>query len=85
MPLFDYITNYNHSSSSFQILINTTIIPFLSYNFSKYEPIRYEQIMHYTWMAFPIAETATGLVGVIMYIILIRDWKKENKISGNVC
>lgn len=41
--------------------------------------------MHYTWMAFPIAETATGLVGVIMYIILIRDWKKENKISGNVC
>lgn len=41
--------------------------------------------MYYNWMAFPIAETATGLVGVIMYIILIRDWKKENKISGNVC
>ena len=41
--------------------------------------------LNYTWIAFPIAETSTGLVGLIMYIILMRDWKKEDKISGNVC
>ncbi len=35
--------------------------------------------VNYVWIAFPIAETASGLLGIIFYIIQIHNW---NKISN---
>ena len=32
--------------------------------------------INYVWIAFPISETITGLVGIILYIFQIKKWKK---------
>ena len=31
--------------------------------------------LNYTWIAFPISETVSGVVGLIMYLLQIRKWK----------
>ena len=31
----------------------------------------------YTWIAFPISETVTAIVGIILYIYQIKKWKNE--------
>ncbi len=31
--------------------------------------------LNYTWIAFPVSETITGVVGLIMYLLQIRKWK----------
>ncbi len=35
--------------------------------------------VNYTWLAFPIAETTTGFVGLILYFIQVHKWKKIDK------
>lgn len=34
--------------------------------------------LEYTWLAFPISETISGGVGLIMYIAQLRRWKRES-------
>lgn len=40
--------------------------------------------VNYVWIAFPISETVTGLVGIILYIFQIKKWKKEESINKNL-
>ena len=35
--------------------------------------------LDYTWLAFPISETISGGVGLLMYIAQLRRWKTEDK------
>ncbi len=39
--------------------------------------------VNYTWIAFPIAETTTGLVGIILYMIQIHKWKNIDLENTN--
>ncbi len=39
--------------------------------------------VNYTWIAFPIAETTTGIVGIILYIIQVNKWKKIDLTNDN--
>ena len=34
--------------------------------------------LDYTWIAFPMAETITTAVGLILYVMQIKKWKKES-------
>ncbi len=34
--------------------------------------------VNYTWIAFPIAESFTGLLGLLFYIFQIKSWNKES-------
>lgn len=36
--------------------------------------------VEYVWIAFPIAETLTGIIGLIMYVIQINHWKKDDSV-----
>lgn len=40
--------------------------------------------VNYVWIAFPISETATGLVGIILYILQIKKWKSINNSKKNI-
>ena len=35
--------------------------------------------LNYCWIAFPVAETVTAVVGVIMYVVLLKKWTVEGK------
>ncbi len=37
--------------------------------------------VNYTWIAFPISETITALLGIIFYINTVKSWKKETEAS----
>ena len=40
--------------------------------------------LDYTWLAFPIAETVSGAVGLIMYAAVLRKWKAQPAESEKV-
>ena len=37
--------------------------------------------VEYVWIAFPIAESLTAIIGLILYFIQIRQWKKNDDVS----
>lgn len=39
--------------------------------------------VNYVWIAFPISETVTGLVGIILYVFQIKKWKNINNSNKN--
>ena len=40
--------------------------------------------LDYTWIAFPVAETITTIIGFAMYIAQLKAWKKEQALEGDV-
>lgn len=40
--------------------------------------------LDYTWIAFPVAETLTTIIGLILYIKQLRAWKEEKRLEGGV-
>ena len=37
--------------------------------------------VNYTWIAFPISETLTALLGIVFYINTVKSWKKETETN----
>lgn len=40
--------------------------------------------LDYTWIAFPVAETITTIIGFAMYIAQLKEWKREQTLEGDV-
>lgn len=39
--------------------------------------------LDYTWIAFPVAETITTIIGFAMYIAQLKEWKREQTLEGD--
>ena len=40
--------------------------------------------LDYTWIAFPVAETLTTIIGLILYILQLKVWKAEEHLESGV-
>ncbi len=40
--------------------------------------------LDYTWIAFPVAETLTTIIGLILYIRQLKEWKEIKLLEGDV-
>lgn len=40
--------------------------------------------LDYTWIAFPVAETLTTIIGLILYIRQLKVWKEEKRLEDGV-
>lgn len=38
--------------------------------------------LNYTWLSFPISETVSGAVGLLLYFLQLRKWKKQASFSS---
>ena len=39
--------------------------------------------LNYTWIAFPVAESITAIVGVALYVVQLNKWKKTPAVINS--
>ena len=70
MPVFFQAIGHGISSISLSLCRQILCLPVLFYLFSLIG-------LNYTWIAFPISETISGGVGLLLYLRTLRRWRRE--------